>query len=262
MTPALHLVADPDAELERLHGQARVWEPAARSLLADLDLPRDARVIDIGCGALGWVRALGERVPDGTVVGTDLDERLLDAAARSCRGLPHVQLVRDDLFHSGLPSGVFDLVHARFQLGPLGRATDQLVTYRRLLKPGGVLVLEEPDTRSWTFAPYAPATTHLIGRVGQAYRTAGGDLDMGRRLAGLLRATGLAPCVRTHAIGLEAGHPYLRLPLDLAESLERRLQDVLGADGLGALRRDAAAELDDPARCGTTFTLVQAWARL
>jgi SAM-dependent methyltransferase len=264
MPPALYLLPDTDAEPERLNAQVRVWEPAARALLADLELPADARVVDIGCGAVGWLRALGERVPEGTVVGTDVDERLLDAAARSCHdaGLPRVQLVRDDLFHSALPSGMFDLVHARFQLAPLGRAMDQLATYRRLLKPGGVLVLEEPDTRSWTFAPHAPAATHLIGRVAQAYRTVGGDLDMGRRLAGLLRAAGLAPHVRTLAIGLEAGHPYLRLPLQLAESLDGRLEDVLGSDGLRALRRDATAELDDPERCGTTFTLVQAWARL
>jgi ubiquinone/menaquinone biosynthesis C-methylase UbiE len=260
---ALHLLADQDAELERLQAQARVWEPAGRALLADLDLPTDARVLDVGCGALGWLRALGERVPDGTVVGTDVDEQLLDAAGAACRdaGLNRIQLVRDDLFHSTLPPRMFDLVHARFQLAPLGRAAEQLAAYRRLLKPGGLLVLEEPDTRSWTFSPYAPATTHLVGRVAQALRTVGGDLDMGRRLAGLLRAGHLSPHVRTHAIGLEAGHPYLRLPLQLADALEGRLEDVLGRDGLRSLRRDATAELDAAERTGTTFTLVQAWAR-
>jgi SAM-dependent methyltransferase len=227
MSPALPLLADTDAEPEALHAHARVWEPARRALLADLDLPADARVADIGRGAPG-----------------------------------RTELGPDDTFHSGLPAGTFDLVHARFQLAPAGRAADQLAAFRRLLKPGGVLVLEEPDTRSWTFSPHAPATTHLIGRIAQAYRTVGGDLDMGRRLAGLLRGAGLAPSVRTHAIGLEAGHPYLRLPLQLADSLQDRLEDVFGSDGLAALRRDATAELDDPDRHGTTFTLVQAWARL
>ncbi|MCW2994177.1 MAG: hypothetical protein JWQ18_1672 [Conexibacter sp.] len=82
---------------------------------------------------------------------------------------------------------MFDLVHARFQLCTLGRGAEQLAAYRRLLKPGGVLILEEPDTRSWTYAPHAPATTHLIGRLAQAYAAAGGNLDAGRRIPALLR---------------------------------------------------------------------------
>jgi SAM-dependent methyltransferase len=163
---------------------------------------------------------------------------------------------------SALPAGAFDLVRARFRLAPLGRAAEQLAAYRRLLKPGGVLVVEEPDTRTWTFAPHAPAATHLVGRIAQAYRAAGGDLDAGRHLAARLRADGLAPHVRTHAIGLEAGHPHLRLPLDLADALRERLEDVLGRDGLAALRREAAHEIEDEQRTGTTLTLVQAWARV
>jgi SAM-dependent methyltransferase len=217
MSPALS-PAPPPSALLRLQDHAGFWEPAGRALLADLDLPDGARVLDVGRG----------------------------------RGLaPGV-----------FPAHTFDVVHARFQLAPRGRAAEQLAAYRRLLKPGGVLVIEEPDTRTWTFAPHAPAATHLVGRIAQAYRAAGGDLDAGRRLAALLRADGLEPCVRTHAIGLEAGHPHLRLPLDLADALRERLEDVLGRDGLAALRREAANEIEEEHRTGTTLTLVQAWARV
>ncbi|MDX6713539.1 MAG: hypothetical protein QOH30_97 [Baekduia sp.] len=209
-------VDDVAVALARLHGEARVWEPARVALLADLDLPAGARVLDVA------------RHP-GSLAGD---------------------------------AGTFDVVHARFQLGSLGHVAERLAAYRRLLKPGGVLVVEEPDTRSWTLTPYAPSATHLVGRIAQAHRTFGGDLDLGRRLPALLRAEGLEPRVRTHAIGLEAGHPYLRLPLQLADVLHQRLADVLGADAFDALCAAAAAELDDPERCGTTFTLVQAWARV
>jgi SAM-dependent methyltransferase len=262
--PALHLLADAASATQRLQLQARVWEPAARALLDDLDLPRDARVLDAGCGARGWLTALGERVPDGTVVGIDADERLLDAAAHACHsaGLDNVSLVRDDLLRSTLPPGMFDLVHARFRLCTIGRSAEQLAALRRLLKPGGILVLEEPDTRSWLYEPYAPVTQHLIGRVAQAHAARGGNLDAGRRLPGLLRDDGLAPHVRTHVLGLEPGHAYLRLPLQLAEASADRLADILGGDGLAHLRRESAEELDAPGRRGTTFTLVQAWARV
>lgn len=154
----------------------------------------------------------------------------------------------------------YDLVHARFQLARHGHAAQQLAALRALVAPGGVLLVEEPDLRSWTYEPYAPATTHLIGRLAQAFSTAGGSLDAGRTLPSLMRAAGLAPHIRTTALGLEAGHPYLRAPLDLAESLDHRLADVLGTDGLAHLRRSASTELSAPERRGTTFTLVQAWA--
>jgi hypothetical protein len=157
-------------------------------------------------------------------------------------------------------SGAYDVVHARFQLARHGR--DRLERLRGLVAPGGVLVLEEPDTRTMVYDPYAPAAAHLLGRVAQVVRAGGGDLDAGRRLEPLLRRAGLEPRVRTHVLGLEAGHPALGLPLDLAEAYGQRLADVLGRDGLADLRRQAAAELAGADRRGTTLTLVQAWARV
>jgi ubiquinone/menaquinone biosynthesis C-methylase UbiE len=252
------------AQHERLRLESRVWEPAGRALAADLDLPLGARVLDIGCGALGWLRVLAERVPDGVVVGTDVDPGKLELAGTACEraGYDHVRLLEDDIFHSALPSGMFDLVHARFQLATVGRASDQLAAYRRLVKPGGVLVVEEPDSRSWTYEPYARATASLIGRIAQAMRGVGGDLDAGRRLPRHLHeAAGVPATTRTHVLGLEPGHPYLRLPLQFAAALQPQLRELLSDDELGDLLAAAAGEIEDPSRGGTTFTLVQSWVR-
>jgi hypothetical protein len=210
-------------------------------------------------------------VPDrgAGLADVTLDARVWATASRALLddlGLPSDArvLVAEDVLSAGpsLAPAAFDLVHARFQLCRHGRPAEQLAALRALVAPGGVLLVEEPELRSWTYEPYAPAATHLIGRLAQAFSAAGGDLDAGRRLPALLRDAGLAPRVRTHALGLEAGHPYLRLPLDLGSALGERLADVLGADVLDRLRRTATAELIAPERRGTTFTLVQAWARV
>jgi hypothetical protein len=199
--------------------------------------------------ARAWERATRALLDD---LDLPQDARILDAG----------RLTIDDLFHAALPPARFDVVHARFQLSTLGRTAEQLDAYRRLVAPGGVLLLEEPDTRSWLYEPYAPTTQHLIGRVAQALTAAGGNLDAGRRLPALLRDAGLEPQVRTHMLGLEAGHPDLRMPLQLADALGDRLSDILGKDGLADLREESAKELATIDRRGTTFTLVQAWARL
>jgi len=260
-----YLLTGQPTELERLQLQSRVWEPAGRELLAELGEGRGRRALDVGCGVLGWLRVLSEWVgPTGEVVGTDIDTAML-AGARTfadAEELSNVELIQDDLFSSELPPATFDLVHARFQLAPLGRATEQLTAYRRLVRPGGLLVLEDPDSGTWQFNPPAAAGQRLITLVLQAFSAAGGDFDAGRALPTVMAEAGLEPQVRSSVQALPAGHPYLRVPIQFSVALEQRLSMILPLAELRALRAAADVELANSARWGTTFTLIQAWARI
>jgi len=260
-----YLMAGQFSELERLKLQAQVWEPTGRELLETLGEGTGRRGVDVGCGAFGWLRLLSEWVgPTGQVIGTDIDPALLAAASSflCTERLDNVELVQDDLFASQLEPGSFDLVHARFQLAPLGRAAEQIAAYRSLLAPGGVLVLEDPDTTSWHFSPPAPAAQRLIELTLQAFLAAGGDLDAGRSLPHLLADIGPEPSIRTAVLELPAHHPYLRLPIQFSVSLEPRLLAQVTLPELCQLRAQAEQELTDPSRSGTTFTLVQSWVAL
>ena len=256
-----YLLADQPSELERLQLQSRVWEPSGRQLLTKIGDGSGLRALDVGCGALGWLRVLGEWVgASGQVVGADIDERLLDAA----RSLLHeekitnVELVVDDLFNSKLDPESFDLVHARYVIAPLGRGAEQVASHRRLVRPGGSLVLEEWDLGSWHFNPPALAAERLIRLLSEVFAALGGEA--GRGLPGLLSEIGIEePELDAHVVALEPGHPYLRLPLHFSVALESRLEEMVGADDLAALRSEAECELDEPGRWGTTFTLIQCW---
>lgn len=250
-------------ELERLQLQSIVWEPAGRRLLETLGPGDGKRVVDVGCGCLGWLRLLSAWVgPDGTCVGTDISDDLLEATRGfvTQESLSNVQLVHDDLFDSGLPAESFDLVHERFQLAPLGRVEEQIEALVAMVAPGGILVLEEPDTASWTFSPEASRTRSLIEMVLRAFRDAGGDFDAGRIAYDLLRDAGMQPELRADIVGLEPGHPYLRLPLQFAASLRPRLLQQTSARELDVLLAEVEEELADPRRRGLAFTLVQTWA--
>ncbi len=92
-----------------------------------------------------WLASLSKWVgPSGQVVGTDIDESLLSAARSflEAEGIPNVELVIDDLFDSKLEQHSFDLVHARYLIAPIGRGSEQAASHRRLVTPGGALVLE------------------------------------------------------------------------------------------------------------------------
>ncbi len=260
-----YLMAGQLSELGRLQLQSRVWEPSGETLLARLGEGRGLRALDLGCGTLGWLRILSRWVGlEGAVVGTDVDERMLAAARALCteEALPNVSTVRDDVFASALPAASFDLVHLRFQLAPLGRVAEQLATARRLARPGGWLVLEDPDTGSWREHPPAPSADRLRQLIVESFARAGGDFDAGRRLPEYLRELGIAPSLGVACLALEPGHPYLHLPTQFAASLRPRLLALTGAEELDRLIAAAGVELDTAGRWGTTFTLIQAWGRV
>ena len=256
-----YLLAGQPSELERLQLQSRVWEPAGRQLLSTLDGESGGRALDVGCGALGWLRILSEWVgSSGQVVGTDVDESLLGAARSflEAEGVSNVELVVDDLFESKLEPQSFDLVHARYVIAPLGRGPEQVASFRRLVRPGGSLVLEEWDLGSWHFNPPAPAAERLIRLLSEIFARLGGEA--GRGLPELLGEIGIEePEIVAHVVALKPGHPYLRLPLQFSVALESRLLETVSEDELAALRREAESELGEPGRWGTTFTLIQSW---
>jgi SAM-dependent methyltransferase len=260
-----YLLAGQESEIDRLRLQSIVWEPAGRRLLELVGDGRGRRALDVGCGCLGWLRLLSDWVGElGAVVGSDTDTRMLERAAGLAEedGLVNVRLMDDDLFASGLERRGFDLIHARLMIAPLGRAEEQLSSHLALLAPGGTLVLEEPDCASWRFNAPAPAAERLVALIGEAFGAAGGDFNAGRSLPALLHDRGLTPRVRTEVLALEHDHPYLRLPLQFAAALRPRLLDLTGDEAaLDALIADAEQELADPERWGTSFTIVQCWAR-
>jgi hypothetical protein len=180
----------------------------------------------------------------------------------AAEGLRNVALVKDDLFASELEPSSFDLVHARFEIAPLGRGQEQLATYLRLVRPGGTVVLEDPDFGSLHFnPPRTPAHEELITLIEEAFRRSGGDINAGRTQPGLFRSFGIEANIGAEVIALPPGHPYLRLPLQFSTALAPRLRSFVTADKLERLQEEAEAELQEPGRWGTTFTLLQAWGR-
>ena len=252
-------------ERRRLQLQSRVWEPVGEQLLARLGSGKGLHALDVGCGVMGWLGLLSRWVGEtGRVTGTDVDDAMLTASRAFCseEALTNVELCRDDIFASNLPEAGFDLVHLRFQIAPIGRAREQVFSACKLTKPGGWMVLEEPDTGSWQDNPFAPATARLRSLVVEAFARSGGDFNAGRRLPEYLRAVGIDPAVHSACLALQPGHPYLHLPIQFAKPLRHRLLELVDESELDRLLDAAGEELASSRRWGVTFTLIQAWGRV
>ena len=69
------------SEQERLLAQAATQAPEARWLLDQIGVQPGWRVADLGCGPLGILDLLAERVgADGTVVGVEREPRFVEMA--------------------------------------------------------------------------------------------------------------------------------------------------------------------------------------
>ena len=97
-----YFLAGGAAELERLQLQARVLEPDAEAMLDQIGIQPGWRCIELGCGAMGILGPLSQRVgASGKVVRLDVDAKLLATARALVEGWNNFKLVEGDVYHFG-----------------------------------------------------------------------------------------------------------------------------------------------------------------
>ena len=139
--------------------EARLTAPVSERMVELADLRPGMRVLDLASGAgepsLRAARRVG---PTGHVLGTDIDEAVLELArARALReGLSNVEFRVADATRLAVPEGSFDAATVRWGLMYIQDVEQVLREVRRALKPGGVLVAAlwaEPARVSWATVP-------------------------------------------------------------------------------------------------------------
>lgn len=115
-------------------------EEALRQLHRYVKAPSPA-LLEVGCSSGGMLQAMKQAFPVATVIGADIvKEPLYRLAAR----LPDVPLLRFDLLRCPLPGNSLNAVVMLNVLEHIEHDVAALRQVHRVLKPGGVLVLEVP----------------------------------------------------------------------------------------------------------------------
>ncbi len=262
-----YLLAGGAAELERLRLQARVWEPETEMMLDRIGVQPGWQCIDLGCGAMGILGPLSRRVgPQGRVVGVDMDAKQLAGAREFVQEhkLSNVEILEQDAYRTTFPRGSFDLTHARFVFAPVGRDDELLREMVALTRPGGIIVIQEPDATCWNCYPTHPAWAKLKDAILAAFRRGGGDFNAGQRTFGMLRRAGLQDVqIRAAVIALPDQHPYRRLPIQFATSLRKRILDasLLSESELNKTIAECEQVVSDPATIVMSPVVTQVWGR-
>ena len=254
-------------ELERLRLQARVWEPEAEAMLDRIGVSVGAACLDLGCGGMGILGPLSKRVGDnGRVMGVDADDKQLEAARDYVQenGLGNIQIRKLDAYNTGLPGGSFDLVHVRFLFAPVGRDDELLTEMLRLTRPDGIIALQEPDATPWNCFPRSDAWDRLKAAILGAFRLGGGDFNAGQRTYSMLHDAGLRDVeLRAAVIGLHNAHPYMRLPIQFANSLKPRILEggLMTEAELDSAIAECEEILQRPQTSVLSFVVTQVWGR-
>ena len=225
-------VLDNEHECERLEQQAIV--AGFESHLRHFRIPDHAHVLDAGCGSGSMSRLLAARHPDATVTGLDLKPSYLEhARVRAAeQRLANLTFQEGDLLHLPFAAESFDLIWSKYVLYFLPQPEAAIAEFRRVIKPGGTVVIAP---NHWPSVVLDPEEQPLRSNVDKVTRGLI-DATLSARLPRMLRQAGFADIsVRMDAddsyTTIGAIDPLRRLNLaTILHAARPNIADILGGD--------------------------------
>jgi len=205
--------APEDFEGERLQLLQQSLDPLTIRRFERLGVQKGWRCLEVGAGGGSVARWLVKQVgPQGKVVATDIETRLLDKMHE-----PNLEIRQHDILVDSLEQGYYNLAHTRAVLMHLSDPVQAVRKMAAAVRPGGWLFLEEFDWISFgavdTDSPAAQAFNQKMGTLAKTLQAVHVmDLYFGRHLRGLLEQLGF---VDTDAEGItgisRGGEPLTQL---------------------------------------------------
>jgi 2-polyprenyl-3-methyl-5-hydroxy-6-metoxy-1,4-benzoquinol methylase len=173
-------------EGKRLALMSKLLDPMHQRYLRALDLLKSgASTLEVGCGNGSISACLARRVaPDGRAVAVDLDLSLVAVRAAN------LELRKHDIIAGPVERAHFDIVTAPAVLHHIADPEKAIANLVASLRPGGAILLIEPDFLPATIAE--PPQVHAFWDGWLAWsRDRGIDYQIGRTLASRLAGIGL-----------------------------------------------------------------------
>ncbi len=244
-----------DGERQRLRLMSELLDPAERHHLRKLGVGPGWRCLEVGCGNGSISQWLAEQVaPTGHVVASDIEISCL--AGLKAPGLEVRQL---DILRDEVEQAHYDLVVTRALLHHL---PDPRLAVERMiaaLKPGGVLLVTEPD-----MLPATMAEPEAVRKFWQGWfrwaEASGIDYFVGSKIPSLLDSLGLENIAAEGQTAFaNGGSPWARYWVQTVRELHPRL--VESGHVTDESFAEFAARLEDPHYWTSAITFVAASGR-
>lgn len=246
-----------DRELTRLRRIESALDAGSRELIEKTGIASGWTCLEVGAGGGSILRYLGERVgPQGHAVGVDKNASFLKGFPT-----PPFEIFEGDVLDV-YRAHAFDLIHVRYVLIHNRAATDILIHLRTLLKPGGWLVLEEPDFESaeWLDDTYRSAGERVNRAICKMFSGMSLDPGYGKRAVPMLSDVGFSVSHIEYVGHLEAGRgPVAMVMADSTNALQDKYVATGEATGDDVDRYIRGAQ--DPDSFANYYSTVRVLAR-
>jgi len=261
-----YIMGRTSEEYQRLLFQAKFWETATQRVLQQAGLREGMQCLDIGCGPGEVMRLMGESVGSkGHVTGVDVDGKLGNEALGVLQATTESQFAfieTDVEATDDIPGAPFDVTFTRITILQL---KDPIAILRKMLrwtKPGGVVVVQEYDFRTWDPYPAHEAMAEAIRIFNTVMEKSGRDVHLGNKLPTHFVEAGLGAPDDTDVAGLLTGFDVGgRMEQAVYNSIFPTAQKMGLADE--AKRQAIFAAIDETIQAGThtvlTPLLIGAW---
>jgi SAM-dependent methyltransferase len=262
---APYVLATGPGAVRRLHVLHDIYSPKGRKVLVRAGLRKGMKVADFGCGVGVTSRMLAGMVGcSGSVTGVDIDAAQLEQAKQWCAegGWTNTHFRQASAYETGLPRDSFDVVYCRFLLLHLSDPAACLREMKAVLKPGGVVVVEDGDLASATSIPPSAmnAFADLFSRLG---RKRGLNYSMGNDVYQLVVAGGFTEAnLEIHQPAVIRGQNRYFLKWSVEEARTALIESgVIASDALDRTLSAMQAVVDDPNVVILGPRMSQVWAR-
>ena len=123
------------------YGKGFRTQAAMDALARHADLEQAITLLDVGSNRGRFAAAFLDAAPKARITAVEPDERY----AGSCENLPRTELIWSRIEETKLADASFDIVHSCHTIEHLAHPFASLKDHARVLKPGGLLVLDAPN---------------------------------------------------------------------------------------------------------------------
>ncbi|CAM2902505.1 class I SAM-dependent methyltransferase [Legionella worsleiensis] len=247
-----------DKARDRLSLQHGLYAQSSKTLIEEAGIKPGMSGLEIGCGSGVMTLELARRIGlNGFLLAIDLSQEQLDHVQSITNQDNRIRFKLWDVNHLSDLGEQYDFIYCRMVLHHVADAHSVIVQMSRCLKPGGMIICEEPSLFDSTFCyPASSAYNQYTQWVRGCFLTNKRDLEIAYRLEQEFSSCGLA--VTEHSLF----QPILR-------STEEKMIYAMGLDdltpqllSLGIASRQEISELSHKLHELAHSTNTMTWMRM